>query len=160
MTSTLNNEVVETSNTDISIDKNIYTCYGCADERKEKSELRYECMCTEKKGICKMCVDGKPNLKLTELKIPIPPHHNIQKLHDLTPEYSEFWATIESECGKRWSGMSCTETSTEIHYYEGPNGERDGALLTAYPLYDYVDRDTYKRTKTFPLPPKQMCTCC
>jgi hypothetical protein len=127
-------------------------CYGC-DQEKDLSEMRYECMCTEKRGVCRMCVD-------TNREVKIPDSHNLTQLHDMTDEYKVFIEDIEKNCGKLWNTMSCNETSTEIDYLQGANGERDENLRDLIKQGYYSDSDFLRKKKIFPPLPQKICTCC
>jgi hypothetical protein len=140
-----------------------YKCYACA-EMKTSDELRYECMCTEKMGVCKGCV----NVPTNQWKIALKPDHHLQKLHDITSEYKNMWNTVERVCGKRYGGWSESESQMTVEYFEGPNGEKDEEFnnyLEKTHGFNYVYylpeeiRTQYRKKAVFDIP-KKICTCC
>lgn len=93
-------------------------CYGC-DVTAAIEKFRYECMCMERRGVCKDCV-----VKNTSEWKEIPDeHHNLQKLHDITPEFKEWFAQLDKEC-PGWFSYTITENGQKIFmYYETPDGK-------------------------------------
>lgn len=109
-----------------------HQCYGCK-KYVNMTDLRYECMCTEHKGVCKQCIADKVQIK-------IPPEHNLQKLHDTTPEYEKYLKRIFDAVGQ-WQRAYPVEGGTKFISQS-----------------DFSDPKTIKEI-VMPLPP-QMCTCC
>jgi hypothetical protein len=144
-----------------------YTCYACGSTNVQRSDLRYECMCEDRFGVCKTC----ERVPLAQFHTRIPAGHSMSKIHDLTPEYAEFDRLVTERCG-RWSGCSFGtnehgQNTMTVSYLEGPGGEKDDEL-NAYTLrthgfescYLAVElRDLYRKSATFVVP-ERTCTCC
>jgi hypothetical protein len=104
-------------------------------------------MCTDKKGVCKTCVENQKEFILPE-------HHNLNKLHDLTDEYKAYFEDIEKNCGLRWISAIYNNESVEIGYLEGPNGELDE--IVQHLIKDgQVTYENCLKSKLFPPIPKK-----
>jgi len=136
----------------------IYRCYSCGKEVLPE-ELRYECMCNHRKGICKECI----NIPLKDYKEMPNPNSNFKRLHELTSEYKRWCEMLKEECGHNWVGLNKNNNNTiNVTYYEGPKGEKDETLTEKYPYYIYNEqlRKSFLKNKILPGPPEKICTCC
>ncbi|MDE2097741.1 MAG: hypothetical protein KGL39_10870 [Patescibacteria group bacterium] len=149
-----NRQVAEKQAPDTRAPKGSLTCYACGNI-KEVKEFRYECNCTDRKGVCKAC-EKTPNIR-------IPASHTLSKLHDFTPEYTA-WCAIAfgdgAALGLSFKGDKCTKT-----WHEGPDGQA-GKDFYAWIEQAATDDEkaerwrSSKREVEIPAPPKQICTCC
>lgn len=126
-----------------------HTCYGC-DKKVNFTDLRYECLCTDKKGVCKTCVEN--NVKFT-----IPAHHNLEKLHDNTAEHRAYFDDVTEKIGF-WNSMTVDKDGNWVFSALYKKGSEQGSVTETTPdnyLPDYVVKTLVK-----PPAPEQMCTCC
>lgn len=116
-----------------------FTCYGCAKTNILRDQLRYECMCMERKGVCRDC-EKKP---IGKWQLPFPAEHRLQKIHDLTNETKAYWDEVEQKIPNWGSWVTSV----------------DGKKII-FSRYDDPFDPTTKRTVEMSTFPKSYCTCC
>jgi hypothetical protein len=93
-----------------------HLCYGCDNVFKYK-ELAYECMCIhdedpQYRGVCKTC-------DINNIKIPS--GHHLQKIHQFSNEYKDFWIMLENKCPS-WGGLFFNDGKIVISHPNFPEG--------------------------------------
>ena len=142
-------------------------CYACAKSGLALDDLRYECMCIDRVGVCRAC----EKVPIAPWKIPFAPGHALRRRHDLAPEYLRVMDEVQRKCGKPFMTEFEGQTMT-VSYYAGPDGEIGAALaeyLRANGIGDGEPDAVYRlprerkkqllKTAGFTLPDKT-CTCC
>jgi len=88
---------------------------------------------------------------VNNVNINIPKHHNLNKLHDHTKEYIDWFEDIDKNAPK-WSGMSQRDGKIIVTYYEYPNGPED--------VYNKDIRNSSRRTYVTSSFTGNVCSCC
>lgn len=100
------------------IEKKTYNCYGCKKEFSYDS-IRYECMCLERRCVCKDC----SKIPQKDWLDSVPPEHHLSLIHDLTKEYNDYWDNVEKNAPS-WCGMwNEADGNVTFTYREGPYGQ-------------------------------------
>lgn len=126
-----------------------YTCYGCK-QVVEYKDLRYECMCIDRNGLCKMCIVNK-------VEFVVPLHHNLRQLHDLSDEYTAYFDEVQEKIGA-WNSMVVDRNNNYVFKSYQIKGQEQGSIQEFE--QDQYNPNGIVKTLIRQSPPEKLCKCC